>query len=172
MVQEVIVRDAQEGDAEHLRGVVTEWVRDPETNEPRVGDIEDIVGAVEASTRGESARQYKVAVMGGRVVGMVGMRIPDGAMRELSTTDQPVELVNMYVAGESRGGGVGKALVESLIEAAKNAGHTELLVNSGPRYERTAWGFYDKLFGARIATLLNYYGKDVHAPAWGMDLSE
>jgi GNAT superfamily N-acetyltransferase len=168
----MVIRDAEVGDGEALCNVISEWVRDPDTDEPRVGDIEDIIGAVEASAEGKSDRLYKVATIGGKVVGMVGMKPPDGAMRELSRTEQPAELVNMYVAGESRGGGVGKALVESLIGAANNAGHTELLVNSGPRYEKTAWGFYDKLFGKRLATLLDYYGKGIHAPVWRMDLSK
>lgn len=168
----VEIRDARAGDSEHLKPILEQWVRNPEDGEPIEEEIDGVVASVEQSISKESDRAYKVAVVGGKIVGMVGMKIPESPMSDHASTSNPAELVNMYVDAESRGMNVGRTLVEELITAAKAGGKTEVLVNSGPRYQETAWGFYDRLFGERIATLLDYYGEGIDAPVWRMDLSE
>ena len=121
------------------------------------------------SVNGENDRVYLVAeAVGEEVIGVIGFRQPDERLLEFTSTPKPTELVNAYVAKEHRKGkGVGRALVAELEIQAKSHGHTEVVLNSGPRYKDTGWGFYDKLDGyQRVGVAKEYYGKGGDAPVW------
>ena len=79
----------------------------------------------------------------GRVIGMMGLSNPKDVLIQFATTSSPIELVNAYVDRNYRAGqGVGTALVNRLIERVLEKGSTELLLDSGPRYKETGWGFW------------------------------
>ena len=115
----------------------------------------------------ETGRTYLVAEnQTGEVVGVIGFTSPEARMYRFKLTARPVELVNAYVKQDERGGGVGRALVAELEKRAKDQDYTEVLLNSGPRYKGTGWGFYERVGYTRVGVMKNRYGKGAHAPVW------
>ncbi len=124
------------------------------------------------STTGANDRKYFVAEEEGNVIGVIGIKQPEDTMRAFAATENPLELVNAYVSKDQRAGrGVGRALVKSAEDEARSRGNTEIILNSGPRYETTAWGFYDGLPGfSRVGVAENFYGEGTDAPVWSKRL--
>jgi len=86
-------------------------------------------------------------------------------------TSSPAELINAYVAQDHRGGkGVGHSLVNAIRQRAKEKGHTEIILNSGPRYKFSRWPTWMRLFGKPIAVARQYYGEGGDAPIWRENL--
>lgn len=132
-------------------------------------EVLDDLSSMANSLNGINDREYFVAeTAGGRVVGMIGLSPLKQPLHEFSQTEKPIELVNTYVDKDYRAGmGVGSALVNRLVERATEKGFTEVLLDSGPRYEHTAWGFYDRLPGfQRVGLVEGLYGPGGNAPVW------
>ena len=97
------------------------------------------------------------------------MKDPDPEMAtDFSITDNAIEIINLFVLPDQAKRGIGKALVDKVEwEAALVGGYSEIIVNSGPRYKETAWGFYDQLPGfSRVGILKDQYGPGRDAPVW------
>jgi len=99
------------------------------------------------------------------------MQSPTPQMRRFARGLHPVEMIHAFVAVELAGKGVGTALVEALEGRARLDGHDEMLLNSGPRYAATGWGFFDRQPGyERRGVLRDFYGPGQDAPVWGKRL--
>lgn len=168
---DVHVRQLCADDINDLRTVVEQWVRNPETNKVITEEVEDIIGNLERSVSSRASdRQYIVAESDGKVTGVMGLAMPSELIRQFATTDNPIEIINAFVASDARGSGVGTELLNAAEGLSRFIGATEIMVNSGPRYQDTAWDFYDKRLGDRITTLSDYYGPGLDAPVWSMKL--
>lgn len=165
------VRSAEERDLVHLRPILETWVRDRNTKLVVQDEITRILEAVRESARGENDIVYLVAETSeGEVVGMMGLRPPEERMLVYSTTTSPVEIINAFVRQDQRGRGVGHALVNGLEQIARARKHTEIVLNSGPRYKFSGWPSWIRLFGKPIAIAANYYGEGGNAPVWRKEL--
>lgn len=148
----------------------------PETQPGKVARYID--GIVESLEKRSDSLYFVAETADGAVVGMVGMRKPTQEMHKFTTTDKALELINMYVLSGYRGGqGVGTALVEEFERVAIARGFTEVVLNSGPSFAETAWGFYDRRPGYnRVGIAEAYYGYDeqgtpLDAPVWRKQLT-
>ena len=160
-------RSAQLADLEHIRPILEHWIRDGETHQPLTEEINHTLTTIAESIQGENARTYTVAVdEHGKVMGLMGMVPPGDDMRAFTTTANPIEFVNAYVAPAARGKGVGGSLAQNLEGRAIQAGHTEIVVNSGPRYQHTGWDFWTRLYGEPVAVQKDLYGPGNDAPVW------
>jgi ribosomal protein S18 acetylase RimI-like enzyme len=161
-----IVRPLQEEDVLHLRPILEEWVR----YEGRIieSEVEEDLDLARKSLTGENECRFFVAeTKEGKIIGMMGLRPPDERLLSFAETSNPIELITAYVASEHRGGKrVGSALIEALRESAKSKGSTEIVVNSGPRYEPTGWGFYDRTGFTRAGVARDMYGEGIDAQVW------
>lgn len=166
----VVVRQAQVGDAETVLAIAREWVKSP-SGETIEDEITEIKEALERSVGENPDRSYIVAELGGEVVGVMGLTVPNELMRQHAQTDNPVEIVNAFVRRDLRGAGVGGKLLDNVFEQARIGSFDEVIVNSGPRYKDTAWSFYDKKFGTPRAILKDYYGAGRDAPFWSKVLA-
>jgi len=164
----VAVGPLETGDVEPLRPILETWIRSRDSGELLSGEVEEVLQFVRDSVEGRNNRTYLVAKSpSGEVLGMIGFKEPEGRMKEFSETGNAVELVNAYVAKEYRGEGVGRALVGKLEEEARARGYKEVVLNSGPRYRDTGWGFYDKLEGyERVGVIEKMYGEGGDAVVW------
>ena len=105
------------------------------------------------------------------MVGFVRITDVTEEVAKLSQTDRPVELFNLYVAaGKNRGKGVGSALFGAVMDSARAQGYTEVLLNSGPRYKESGWGFYEKVIGPPAGIMKDYYGEGFDAMVWRKEL--
>ncbi len=125
---------------------------------------------MKASLQGVNGREYLVTISQAGVldiaIGVVGYKVPEDAMKAFARTDNPTELINMYVSQKSQGKGLGRRLVSALEELALKRGFKEIILNSGSRYKEN-WGFYDNLPKfERVGELQDYYGEGRHAPVW------
>ena len=169
------VRPLEMGDLVQLKPILEHWVKSRDTGQPLPEEVLEDLQLMEDSVNRLNDYRYFTAVgVKGEVVGVIGMRPPDSRMLALDflQTDKPVELVNAYVDPKQRGGkGVGRALVGMLEQAAVVQGYTEVVLNSGPRYRDTGWGFYDKLPGyQRVGVAIGYFGEDGDPPVWKKSL--
>lgn len=163
------VRALRVEDLGKLRPILATWVKDRETGESLPDEVEKDLLVMKNSVEGKNDRTYLVAeTKEGEVIGVIGFKTPDSRMVPFTKTSRPAELVNAYVSSEHRkGSGVGRALVAKLEEEATKKGHTEIVLNSGPRYKETGWGFYDRLEGyQRVGVAEKYYGEGGDAPVW------
>ena len=162
------VRQPIEEDLVSVQLILEAWIRDSETHELKAEEMRGVMEAIRASIAGQGDYQYLVAEEEERVIGVIGFRpIVDEKLRVFAVTDNPAELVDAYVDPPNRAGrGVGKALFENIEQAARSQGFKEVLLNSGPRYKDTAWGFYNKIYGEPVGSIPNMYGEGLNSVVW------
>lgn len=164
-----IVRTLQREDIPQLKPILETWIRNMVTHEIIREEVDKDLTSLEESLGGSNGRQYLVAqIHEGRLVGMIGLSPLKKPLKQFATTEKPIELVNAYVDRNYRAGqGVGTALVKALREKAEEHGFTEILLDSGPRYRFTGWGFWDKQPGLRrVGVAKDLYGPGNDAPVW------
>jgi len=84
-----------------------------------------------------------LARIGGEPVGCVGMRAFPGE-------PGACEMKRMYVAPERHGAGIGRALVQALLEGARSRGYRRMLLDTGP-LQAAAIGLYEACGFVRVA---------------------
>lgn len=166
------VRPAQEQDIEPVRSILADWVKDPETGAVLTEEIDEIIQELSKSLTGESPSQFMVAEsLDGGVLGMARISPVSEQVGQFAQTEKPVELFNLYVAaGQNKGKGVGSALFEAVQDSARKQGYTEVMLNSGPRYKESGWGFYEKVIGPPAGVMKDYYGAGYDAMVWRKEL--
>lgn len=168
-----VVRDLRTSDLSAIKPILEVWLKDRQTGQALPEEVEEDLQLMADSVGHRNDRTYIVAeTSDGNVIGVIGYKTPDETMKSYTKTPNPAELVNAYVnPNERKGKGVGRALVAKLEEKAREAGHTEIVLNSGPRYKDSGWGFYDKLYGyGRVGVAVGYYGEGGDAPVWRKEL--
>lgn len=151
---------------ELLRPIMEDSVRHPLTEEIIHEEINENLLAIANSLQPDSDRYFAIAYLDNSAVGSMGLQPPIVELRQLATTNNPVELINAYVSKASRGLGIGRLLVRHLEDKARGDGYTELLLNSGPRYSRSGWPFWREMYGTPYAVLKNHYGPGLDANVW------
>jgi GNAT superfamily N-acetyltransferase len=118
---------------------------------PRIGD-ED----------GPSATPADFSPPGGTfVVGWDGDRaVAGGGVKRLE--DGTAEIKRMYVAPEARGGGIGRALLAALEDAARALGYSVVRLDTG-RFQTSALRMYEEAGYRPIAD----YNGNPYASFWG-----
>lgn len=163
------VRSLQLADLDQIKPILETWVK-KDNGDPIPAEVEQDLDILRASLEPDSNRHFFVAEADGQVVGVIGMQPLDPKMQALpflTAPPNPIELINAYVARDMRGGrGVGRALVSQVEAHAKALGHSHVVLNSGPRYRNTGWGFYDKIGYERIGVAKDYYAPGRDAPVW------
>jgi GNAT superfamily N-acetyltransferase len=154
-----------------LRPILEFWLRDRDTGDPLPDEVNKVLRNVEASIeRPRPTEMYFLVAEdeNRQVVGLMGFTKPDKDMRAFTSRvdANPVELINAYIDEEQRGSGAGTALADGLEHIAREAGFTEVLVNSGPRYQESGWPFWDKRYGEPVAIQRDLYGPGGDAPVW------
>ena len=162
------IRNLREKDLLALKPILETWVKNRDTGLLIPEEVEEDLQLMSDSVDGSDRTYFVAEDQNGEVIGVIGYKKPDDKMLEFTSTPNPAELVNAYVKiDERKGKGVGRALVAKLEESAKDMGFTEIVLNSGPRYEKTGWGFYDKLPGyKRVGVAVKLYGEGGDAPVW------
>lgn len=162
-----ITRQVKKEDLEVIKSILEFWFVDIETKEPIEEEIDKILDTIKNSIVKNDTTKYLVAEENGQVLGIMGLRpLTDERMKSFAQTENPVEFFNAYIDPKHRNRGVGKALLEARKKLAKNLGYTEALLNSGPRYKETGWGFHNKMYGPHVGIVPDCYGKGIDAPVW------
>jgi len=168
----VTVRSIRTSDVSALRPILETWIRYPDTHALISEEITDVLNrAYEAAAKKGTSKYFVAETNEGQIAGMIGLQSPDYAILPLATTPQPIEMTNFYVDAELRNSGVGTTLFNMAASQALQAGFSEMIWNSGPRYRETAWGYYTHKFGEPIGVLKDYYGPTYDAPVWHFVLS-
>ncbi len=168
------IRLLRQDDIEIIRPILECWIRHWETGDIIPEEIDEIIKEMENSINNPNISTYLVAEtpLDG-VIGVVGFRPPTQEMLPFVTVDKATELTNFYVAEKHRGGkGIGTSLLNAIEQRAVKRGYEQIVLNSGPRYKETAWGFYDKMGYARVGEVKDMYGPGVHAPVWSKTLTK
>lgn len=154
-------------DVEQLRVPLESAVINPVTKEVFSGEVEEVLTSIEAARHGQTDRYYAVALAsGGQALGVMGLQQPGESMRGYAASANPAEIINAYVLDAGRGRGVGRALLNHLEMKAGELGHTEIVVNSGPRYMLSGWPFWRRMYGEPSAVAKDYYGPRYDAMVW------
>lgn len=159
-----------EGDIVNLEPILRQHVRDSQTGEK----IEEEISSIQDYMMGEKdehgrIRKYLVAKSDGQILGCMAYSEMDPDMVEHFDDLDPKEtseLLNAFTDSKVfRGGGVGRRLLEAVYSQARSEGKTNLVIHSGPRYQKS-WGFYDKLTDETRGFIQNKYGEGRHAKTW------
>ncbi len=115
----------------------------------------------------ESVKQnfkFFVAVSNKEVVGIAGMRNAPEKMKVFCTTSNALELYIMAVKYKNRG--IGTALLEKIIQIARQSGYKEAVLFSGTTHQES-WAFYDIKF-KRMGNMLG--AGDEGGMVWRIEL--
>jgi len=147
---------------EKMLDIASKWV----LSEGKV--IMEEIESISQRIKGKADKDfiYYILKSEGNIYGYCALCKPEKDMERYVQTSNPIELVNVFLDPNERGKGYGVKMLNEVFEIAKADGYSEVLWNSGPRYEKTAWDFYDKLVGPREFAENNYYGEGSHAPIW------
>ncbi len=163
---EINIRQARLGDEAGVDIILQQSVRDSKTGEILYDEIADIKDSINESILQNTKKKFYIAEFGGKIIGIMGMTEPDPRVLDLVSTEKPIEIINAFVDTGERGKNVGKMLAKNIEATARNLGFTELIVNSGPRYEHTGWPFWRSLYGEPVSVKEDYYGPGLDAPVW------
>lgn len=168
------IRPVFPADIEDLHPVFETWIRDRDTGELLTQEVAELEREILSSTNGDSERKYFVAENDdGKAIGIMGMQSPPHrGLIHFAATENPMETINAYVAKGERLSGAGITLAKHIEDIATQEGHTELLVNSGPRYRNTGWPFWTKLYGQPAGVAVGFYGPGGDAMVWHKLLGE
>jgi GNAT superfamily N-acetyltransferase len=164
----VLIRRPLEKDMDRINEILNKSVVDSVTGAPIKEEILMISGYLSSFINGESSHRHYVVEEDefGKVAGIMGITAPDEEMKSFAENpDETLELVNAFVDPLVRGQGVGKKLVLALEQEALLRGATEIVVNSGPRYEKTGHPFWNSTYG-NPHVLKDRYGEGRDAMVW------
>lgn len=179
------VEPLQYDDIEQLRPILFERLdtKDEEMNGLGTTRSEHVITRLRASLEKESLSTGKFFVIKdekGKALGVFGVRSiepppddkpPLDAMQNYVTTEKTLEIVNVYVAKGTAREGLGGKLVKHVVDWARREQYEEIVLNSGPRYAKRSWPFWNKHF-ACIDICEDYYGEGGHAPVWRIKLDQ
>lgn len=157
-----------------IKEIMTQWFRHWKTGELLQDEVDEAIDNINKSIDNPDYARYIVieSVKDG-VIGFAGLKSPIQEMKQFTTSPNSIELVNLFLDNKQRAKGYGKNLIDSVESHARAKGSDEIVLNSGPRYKDTAWGFYDSLPGYnRVGILKDFYGEGIEAPVWRKNLVE
>lgn len=170
---EGIVRSVTSQDLGAVQRILEEGLRD-EAGRLLVDDVRQVMAAVADCANGVTAARYEVFCVAqataGEVVGVAGLQSTDIHSSLYDATDNPVELVRVYIAATRRRGGVGTALVDRLEAVARDLGYTKLVIESGARNRKTGYPFWRDRYGEPVMWLDDFYGPGAERVAWTASL--
>ncbi len=175
LVQESItVTPLDASDIPKLAPILFESVVARDTGEPFPDEIEQIQGYMRGNLDEHNRRRnYLVARdISGEVYGCMAVAEPEPDMLNhfQTTAGESDELLNAFVSKSARGKGVGQKLLKGIGNLSRSRGKKYMTIHSGPRYELTAWGFYDKNADRSHGFITDKYGEGRHAKTWSINL--
>ncbi|MBI5798473.1 MAG: GNAT family N-acetyltransferase [Candidatus Yonathbacteria bacterium] len=124
------IRDYSENDRDAVQNIFTKYWTDEEFLSELAKNID------------ERKMRFYVAEKDDAVVGVAGFREAPEYLRVYAETKNPAELY--IVASKLQNEGIGSALVQKVVEEAKNLFFTEIECYS-PETHNRSWKFYEKL---------------------------
>ena len=112
------------------------------------------------------ANQFLRADLAGELVGYA--KLHQGTAPEFVTGDRPVELSQIYVSADQQGHGVGRALMQGCIDAARESGCETMWLGVWERNSK-AQAFYRRWGFRKVGTQSFLLGADVQTD-WVMEL--
>lgn len=149
-----------------LRTIVEAWIR--KDGRPVAEEIRQTMAVLEAAAGGNEDLYLVAREPGGIPVGVMGCGTPDSRFLPYRSSPEAraAGLKTAFLSPAVRGRGLGKHLLEALFAAAGEAGWTEMLWSSNPRYRDSAWGFYTSLAGEPVGVLEGFFGEGSRTPVW------
>ncbi|HOI74985.1 MAG TPA: GNAT family N-acetyltransferase [Syntrophales bacterium] len=154
------------GDVPGLRGIVEAWIRrDGRTIDE---EIERTMAVLQAAAAGNGDLYLVARAPDSRPAGVMGCGTPDDRFLPFRSSPEAraVGLKTAFLSPDARGRGLGKELLQALFRAAGQAGWTEMLWSSNPRYRTTAWSFYSALAGDPVGILEDFFEEGSRTPVW------
>lgn len=139
-MENFIIRDLRQEDTEGIKAIYALYWPDQEFKDRLVHRMEDFLKQTPEMIT--SNFKYFVAEEEGQIVGVAGMRKAPIHMSQYVMGHHGCELYILAVKHKNRG--VGKALVEKVIQAGKEEKQTDLVLYSGETH-KDSYGFYEHL---------------------------
>ena len=140
-IENLTIRPIEEKDNPILAKVVRDTLAEFGANRPGTVYYDETTDALYHLFHSKPRGLYYVAEINDEVVGGGGLFPTDGL------PEDTCELVKMYLLPKARGKGLGKLLIEKIIEEAKNLGYKNIYLESMPELKQ-ALKTYEK-FGFR-----------------------
>jgi putative acetyltransferase len=129
-IENLTIRPIEERDNPVLANVVRDTLTEFGANRPGTVYYDETTDALYQLFNSKPRALYYVAEINGEVVGGGGLFPTDGL------PENTCELVKMYLLAPARGKGLGKLLIEKIIEEAKNLGYKNIYLESMPELKQ------------------------------------
>ena len=129
-IENLTIRPIEERDNPVLAKVVRDTLAEFGANRPGTVYYDVTTDALYQLFNSKPRGLYYVAEINGEVVGGGGLFPTDGL------PDDTCELVKMYLLAPARGKGLGRLLIEKIIEEAKNLGYKNIYLESMPELKQ------------------------------------
>jgi 2'-5' RNA ligase/GNAT superfamily N-acetyltransferase len=146
-MMDIVFRKPETGDIADVRNILNQWT-EPEEVEKYCQRINN-----EIESHTEFNMHFWVSENDGKVVGIGGLADPLPKVIEFCRGGKSVEIKILYLDSAARGLGLGKEFLVFLERQAAESDNDEIIIRSDNKYEKTAWGFYDKMGYMRVGTV-------------------
>ena len=149
-MQDITVRQIQPQETSHARRLILAGLREKwgELDLARNRDLDDIIASYQDGV-------FLVAISGSTVIG-TGAFIPE--------SERSARVVRMWTERRSRGQGVGRAILEGLLNKARSQGYSRVVLET-----TASWNDAVQFYRNRGFTPVATYGGDTH---FELDLEE
>jgi L-amino acid N-acyltransferase YncA len=161
------VGDLEEKDIADLMPILRQWIR--KDGQVIEAEVHGVVERLRNGLRGQNGHICLVVRnRSGSALGVMGFGPvhPEMLCYRSSPDARASGLVTAFVSPDYRGKGLGKSLLRALFDRAGQAGRTEMIWSSNPRYRGTAWPFYTGLAGEPVGMMEGFFEKDIKTPVW------
>lgn len=149
-MSDFIIREIQQKDNPNIANIIRSVLAEFKANRPGTVYYDPTTDDLYSLFKKQGSVYY-VVEMDGQIVGGSGVYPTDALPAGYC------ELVKLYLTAQTRGKGIGKALIEKCIDTAKNFGYTHMYLETMPEL-RTAIGLYEKLGFTHLCSAMGNSG--------------
>jgi GNAT superfamily N-acetyltransferase len=169
--QEYTIGNLEERDIEHLIPVLRRWIQ--KNGAVIEEEFSAVLKVLIENIEGRDKNVYLVARdRKGKAIGVMGFGEVNEKMIPFKTApdSRAAGLLTAFIFPDCRGKGLGKSLMTALFERVAEAGWTEIIWSSNPRYRETAWRFYTHVGGQPVGLIDGLFEKTTKTPVWRKSL--
>ena len=159
-----LIRPVSKKDISDIKDIYAQFYTNPEDLTHFLDRVEEVINHSSDAIKWDF--HYFVAEDEGEVVGVIGYRIPPQKLIDFTKTPKPLELYSLFVRNPKLG--VGRKLIEKILEEAKKSNYTEMVLYSSDKW-KVSWPFYDRMGFERAGILTHTSGSS--GQVWRKDIT-
>lgn len=137
----------QISDLPQIEKILNQWTKPEEVSKY----LQRIQNEINGKT--DFGMQFWVYTSNTEVIGIGGIADPLPLLKPFCQSESCKEIKILYVDGDHQGQGIGRDILNHLIQEIRKLNIREILVRSALRYKFSAYGFYEKMGFKKVGIL-------------------